>query len=119
MPTIATINSIASPSPSTKDTMKRTTRLSIEFQHREVTVTVQGTTLHARDNEPRGADSPAICPVCGSPWLTLAAPADGEVPASLESVHRTLQQSGLHMQISQAGQLRVCQRSFEELKEKL
>ncbi len=49
--------------------------------------------------------------------ITVAARADGDVPASVDRIRHALQQSGLHMQVSPAGQLRICQRSFEELKE--
>ena len=98
--------------------MKRTKRLSIEFRHREVTITVQGSTLHVQDSEPDAASAPATCPTCGSPWITRVAPADGDAPTSIDSIHRALQQSGLHVQVTPAGQFLICQRSFEELKEK-
>jgi hypothetical protein len=102
----------------TKDDMKKTKRLSIEFRHREVTITVEGSTLHVQDSEPDAADAPAACPRCGSPWIAIVASAGGEVPAGVDRLLRVLQQSGLHMQVSPAGQLRICQRSFEEIKEK-
>ena len=102
----------------TKDAMKRTKRLSIEFQHREVTITVEGSTLHVQDSEPDAENAPAACPTCGSPWITRVAPADGDAPAGIDSIHRALQQSGLHVQVTPAGQFLICQRSFEELKEK-
>ena len=98
--------------------MKRTQRLSIEFRHREVTVTVEGSTLRVQDSEPDAASAPAACPRCGSPWIAMVASAGGELPAGVDRILRTLQQSGLHMQVSPAGQLRICQRSFEEIKEK-
>ena len=98
--------------------MKRTKRLSIEFQHREVTITVTGSALQARDGEPDTANPPAVCPACGSSWITIVARVDGDAPANADRIHRALQQSGLHVQVSPAGQLRICQRSFEELKEK-
>ncbi len=108
-------NDIASPSHFTKDAMKRTKRFSIEFRHHEVTITVAGSTLHVQDSEPDAANTPPVCPTCGSPWITIVARVDGEVPANTDLIHRALQQSGLHMQVSPAGQLRICQRSFEEL----
>jgi hypothetical protein len=102
----------------TKDAMKKTKRLSIEFRHREVTITVEGSTLHVQDSEPDAANASAACPTCGSPWITIAARADGDAPTSVDRIHHALQQSGLHVQVSPAGQLRICQRSFKELKEK-
>jgi hypothetical protein len=98
--------------------MKKTKRLSIEFRHREVTITVQGSTIHVQDSEPDAANASAACPTCGSPWINRVAPADGDAPAGVDRIRRALQQSGLHVQVTPAGQLRICQRSFEELKEK-
>jgi hypothetical protein len=98
--------------------MKRTKRLSIEFLHREVTITVENSTLHFQDGESETADASAVCPACGSPWFTLVAPAEGNIEARVEPIRRALEQSSLHLQVSPAGQLRICQRSFEVLKEK-
>jgi hypothetical protein len=99
--------------------MRRTKRLSIEFQHREVTISVAGSTLHVQDGEPDAANRPAACPTCGSPWITIVAQVEGDAPASTDRVHRALEQFGLHLQVSPAGQLQICRRSFEEIKEKL
>jgi predicted Zn-ribbon and HTH transcriptional regulator len=99
--------------------MKKTRRLSIEYRHREVTITIEGSTLHVQDSEPEAAHAPAACPTCGSPWITMVAPAVADMPDGVDRIRRALQQSGLHLQVSPAGQLRICQRSFEELKEKL
>lgn len=96
--------------------MKR--RISIEYRHREVTIAVAGSVLRVQDSEPDAANAPTGCPTCGSCWITKVAPADGDGPASVDRVRRALQQSGLHVQVTPAGQLRICQRSFEELKEK-
>jgi hypothetical protein len=103
----------------TKDAMKRTTRLSIEFQQREVTITVAGSTLHVQGSEPGTRNTPTVCPTCGSPWITIVAQVNGEVSANTDRICRALQQSGLHLQVTPAGQLRICQSSFEELKENL
>jgi hypothetical protein len=101
----------------TKDAMKRTKRLSIEYRHREVTIKVEGSTLRVEDSKRDAANAPEMCPACGSPWITLVAPMGGDVSAD-DNIRRALQQSGLHLQVSPAGQLRICQRSFEEIKEK-
>ena len=99
--------------------MKMKRRISIEYRRREVAITVEGSALHVQDSEPDVADLPVSCPTCGSSWITRVAPGDEEGSASLDRVRRTLQQSGLHVQVTPTGQLRICQRSFEELKEKL
>jgi hypothetical protein len=107
-----------SPTPSrfTKDAMKRTTRLSIEFRHREVTITVAGSTPPVQDSEPGTPNTPTACPTCSSPWITIVAEVDGGGPANTDRIRHALEQSGLHLQVTVAGQLRICQRSFEELK---
>jgi len=98
--------------------MKITKRLSIEFQHREVTILVAGSTLQVQEHEPGAGKTPAVCPTCGSSWITIVARVDGDAPANTDRIHLALEQSGLHLQVSPIGQLRICQRSFEELKEK-
>jgi hypothetical protein len=103
----------------TKDAMKRMKRLTIEFRHREVTITLEGSTLHVQDSEPGAADALTVCPICGSFWITIAALAEGDIPTSVDRIHQVLQQSGLHVQVSAAGRLQICQKSFEEIKEKL
>ncbi len=99
--------------------MKVTKRLSIEFQHREVTISVAGATLHVQDSESDALHSPAFCPTCGGPWITILARMEGEAPANTDRIRHALQQSGLHLQVSPLGQLRICQRSFEQFKETL
>ena len=99
--------------------MKITKRLSIEFQHREVTILVAGSTLQVQEHEPGAGKTPAVCPTCGSSWITIIARMDGEVAADTGRIHRALEQSGLHLQVAPAGQLQICRRSFEEIKEKL
>jgi len=98
--------------------MKRTRRLLIEFLQREVTITVEGSTLHEQDSGPDTANAPRACPACGGPWFTVVASAGGDVSAGVDSIRSLLEQSGLHLQVSPAGQLQICQRSFEERKEK-
>lgn len=97
--------------------MKMKRRISIEYRHRQLTITVEGSTLHVQDSEPDAANTAADCPTCGSSWITRVAPRDGDGPDSVDRVRRALQQSGLHVQVTPAGQLQICQRSIEELKE--
>jgi hypothetical protein len=119
MLTSRTGNDSPAPSRFTKDAMKRTKRLLIELQHREVSITVTGPALHVQDSEPGTPNPPTVCPACGSPWITIVAQVDGDARANTDRIHRALEQFGLHLQVSPAGQLRICQKSFEELKEKL
>jgi hypothetical protein len=98
--------------------MKKTQRLSIEFRRREVTITVRSSAPHVQGHEPDTPSTPTVCPTCGSPWITIVARMEGDAPVTPDHIHRALQQSGLHMQVSPAGQLQICRRSFEEIKEK-
>jgi hypothetical protein len=99
--------------------MKTTKRLSIELQHREVTISVAGSPLHVQDGEPDAVNTTTVCPTCGSPWVTLVAPMGGAGSASIDHIRIALKQTRLHLQVSPAGQLQICRRSFEEIKEKL
>jgi hypothetical protein len=103
----------------TKEDMKRTKRLSIEFWHREVVITVEGPVLFIPDHEPVRVENAAVCPTCGGRWITIVARAAGDAPANTDRIYHALQQSGLHLQISSAGELRICHKSFEEIKETL
>lgn len=98
-----------------KGAMKRTQRLSIEIQHREVTISEVGPVLSVPNTEPVPAESVTACPVCGGRWITIVARVVGDASASTERICHALQQSGLHLQVSPAGQLQICQRSFEEI----
>jgi hypothetical protein len=118
MPTSRIGNDNHAPLRFTKDAMKRTKRISIEYRHREVTITVTGPSLHVQHSESDTPNPTMVCPTCGSPWVTIVARVDGDAPANTDRIHLALEQSGLHLQVSPIGQLRICQRSFEELKEK-
>ena len=98
--------------------MKTTKRLSIEFRHREVTITVTGSALHVQDGKPDTSNPPTVCPTCWSPWITILSSVDGDATADTDRIHRALRQAGLHVQVTSAGKLNICQRSFEEIKEK-
>jgi hypothetical protein len=41
----------------------------------------------------------------------------GDAPANTDRIYHALQQSGLHLQVSSAGELRICHKSFEAIKE--
>lgn len=109
----------AEPSMVTKDDMKRTTRLSIEFLHRELKIFASNSRSEGQVSGLDAQTTPALCPLCGSPWVTVAAAANGDVPVDLDSIYRALQQYGLHLHIPAAGQLSICRKSLEEVKERL
>lgn len=97
--------------------MKKTRRLSIEVQHREVTATLEGW-FEVRD-EPETGVSPEVCLRCGGRWIAVVARGDGADAARMNRIRCALEHFGSHLQVSTAGELRICQRSLEELKEKL
>jgi hypothetical protein len=98
--------------------MKRTRRLVIEFLHREVTITmpiaISEATGNSQEDEPEDENVPSVCPVCSSPWITVAALAGGDVSVKADRILDALQQSGLHAQVTAAGLLSICRKSFEE-----
>ena len=102
-----------------KGDMKRTQRLSIEIQHREVTITVTGSTVERPDEVHQEARSrEAVCDVCGSPWTSVVVHGGDGAITSANSIHRALEQAGMHVQVSATGELTICRNSLEALKEK-
>ena len=119
---------------------KTVKRLSIYVQHREVTITVSGSVAAVRKAPAAVQGSPAavqgspaavhvrsqatqdttgLCHTCNSPWVNVAAWIDGDPAASVDRIRYALEQIGLHLQVSPADQLQICQRSFQHLKENL
>jgi hypothetical protein len=92
-------NDYPDPSRFTKDDMKETKRLSIEYPHREVTITVAGATLHVENSGLDAADVPAMCPTCGSAWIAVVASVDRDLPGCLDHIRGLLQQYSLQLRI--------------------
>lgn len=99
--------------------MKRTKRISIEFLHREITIAVSNSKLDPRDDKSETGNAPPACSTCGSPWMTIVELEGGNTAPSVTTIHRALRQYGLHLHVSADGQLSICRRSFEQIKEKL
>jgi hypothetical protein len=81
-----------------KDGMRKMKLVSIEFWHREVTTTVEGSAIHGANTQPDAGSAVTVCPTCGNPGMTIVARTDGDVPADVERVQRALQQYGLQLQ---------------------
>ena len=102
--------------------MKRTRRVSIEIEHREISIFL--TLSESRADAPTAvpADSgpiPAACPVCGAPWVFVTPKEGGSQSAPLEQVSSVLQQLGLHPPLFAGGMFLICRQSFDQLKERL
>jgi hypothetical protein len=99
--------------------MKKTQRLSIEIQHREVVIAVSGAPLDRTDDVPaEPGNSVSTCDVCGSPWITVAIHGADQATTSANSIHRALEHAGMHLHVSANGELSICRKSLEDLKEK-
>jgi hypothetical protein len=73
-------------------------RVSIEFWHREVTTTVEGSAQRSAKTQSGADGAVTVCPTCGNPGMLIVARTKGEGPTDLELVQRALQQSGLQLQ---------------------
>jgi hypothetical protein len=121
--------------------MKRTRRVSIEIEHREISISF--TLIEPRADSqthliPDSGPIPVACAVCGAPWVFVSPKkADGSPrsesprnsqgcqasPASpgshLEQVSSVFLQLGLHPPIFAGGMFLICRQSFDQLREKL
>ena len=97
--------------------IKRTRRVCIEIEHREVAVslTINDATHAARGTAPDQAKPVGICSICGGPLAMVIRQA-----AKLDAVHAeqllaAFLCSGLHPPICSGGDLYVCSQSFRHL----
>jgi hypothetical protein len=112
-------NDTATGSRISEGEMKKTQRLSIEIQHREVVIAVEGPMAYGEKDAAKETGRPeAICEVCGSPWIVVAVHGAEEAVSSANNVHRALEQAGMHLRVSADGELSICRKSLEDLKEK-
>lgn len=103
--------------------MKRTHRLSIEIEHRKLTISLtRASGADVRAGSESSVDAiepfsfPPACPDCGAPWITVMAHV-GEFAASGDNaIYRALQRHGLHLHVAPTGQLNICSKSLEEFR---
>ena len=99
--------------------MKRMKRLAIEFWHSEVVITVPGSSGFRQEAAAQETGGPeAVCDICGSRWISVAISGTEEAHTGADNIHRALEQAGVHLQVSASGQLKICRKSLEDLKEK-
>lgn len=102
--------------------MKRTRRVSVEIEHREISISL--TLIEPRvDSDahalPDSGPIAAACPICGAPWVFVT-PKEGDTRGSLiEPLASVFQQLGLHPPIFAGGMFLICRQSFDQLREKL
>jgi hypothetical protein len=101
--------------------MKRTRRLSIEIEHREISIFLNLNESRADVRAPAPLDSgpiPAACPICGAPWVFVTPKEGGSQGSHLEQVSSVFQQYGLHPPLFAGGMFLICRQSFDQLKER-
>lgn len=97
--------------------MKRQRRLSIEFEHREMTVTVSHTIDGAAaEGERASGNAPTTCRMCGCPNLLPLSESMARYSGSREDLSRALTNGELHLAAG-GSELWLCERSFEIFKE--
>jgi hypothetical protein len=102
--------------------MKRTRRVSVEIEHREISIflTLRESPADVRSPvPPDSAPIPAACPICGAPWVFVTPKVGGSQGSHLEQVSSVFQQLGLHPPLFVGGMFLICRQSFDQLKERL
>jgi hypothetical protein len=101
--------------------MTRIRRISLRVERREISLSItQAGTTPGEAGEaqtPNNAIPPNACPDCGSPWLPDLQKAllDGKIELNL--LQSAILAHRLHLQRGPDGELWVCERSLEQIKE--
>lgn len=103
--------------------MKRIRRITVEIVQRRQQLTMRETGA-APAGEPIGAAGPAReseppegCPRCGAPWVLLHEPDTALKGAPSLDLYAALASLDLHLQTTPGGQVWICRRSYDRLKE--
>ena len=102
--------------------MKRTRRVSVEIEHREISIFLTLSKWQAAAQTPAPPDSgpiPAACSICGAPWVFVTPKAGAPLGSHIEQVLSAFLQLGLHPPIFAGGLFLICRQSFDQLKERL
>jgi hypothetical protein len=98
--------------------MKRTRRVSIEIEHREISVslTINEAQTHAtRGTAPDQTQPLGTCAICGGPLAMVIRQAAKVDAVHAEQLLTAFLCSGLHPPIYSGGDLYVCSQSFRHL----
>jgi hypothetical protein len=99
--------------------MKKTQRLTIEIQQREVVIAISHPAVEPHEErQPESDVAVTPCEMCGSDWVQVAVQGCPDTLGSDNHIHRALEQAGMHLHVSANGELRICRKSLEDLKEK-
>ncbi len=102
--------------------MKRTRRVSVEIEHREISIFLTLNESQADGQTPLPPDSapiPAACPICGAPWVFVTPKEGGSQGSHIEQVAAVFREVGLHRPLFAGGMFLICRQSFDQLREKL
>ncbi len=104
--------------------MKRTRRVAIEIEHREISIflTVNESQADGQAPAPLSPDFapiPAACPICGAPWVFVTPKAGGSQGSHIEQVVSVFRQLDPHPPLFAGGMFLICRQSFDQLREKL
>lgn len=98
--------------------MKRTRRISIEIEHREISVSLtinEAQTHAARGTAPDQPKPLGICSICGAPLAPVIRQAGDIDVAHAEQLLAAFIRAGLHPPMYSGGDLYVCSESFRHL----
>lgn len=102
--------------------MKRTRRVSLEIEHREISIFLRVRESNATGQPtvpPDSAPIPANCPMCGAPWVFVTPKAGHPQGSPIEQVSSVFEQLGLHPPLFAGGMFLICRQSFDQMREKL
>jgi len=102
--------------------MKRTRRVSVEIEHREISIflTLSESQAHAPILASLDSGStPAVCSICGAPLVVVTPEAGASLGSHIEQVLLAFQQLGLHPPLFAGSSFLICRQSFDQLKERL
>src|ERR1700722_13306065 len=103
--------------------MKRTRRVSVEIEHREISIFLrvsESTATGRPDVPPDSTPIPATCPICGAAWVFVSPKAAaGSQGSPIEQVSSVFEQLGLHPPLFAGGMFLICGHSFDQMREKL
>jgi hypothetical protein len=102
--------------------MKRTRRVSVEIEHREISISLTLIEPRADSDAHMLPDSGPVavaCPICGAPWVFVTPKEGASQDSPVEPVASVFRQLGLHPPIFAGGMFLICRQSFDQLREKL